>query len=170
MRDYQLIIAYSCIGVSAVVGLGAWHKKDDRIGLAAGGVAAVGLIAVIIMGLAHPGNENRENLPENGENVDGDGDDDGDSAVEEGCSFQFTTSSMSDVWMSGCNMIEILLDGAHLWTLRIGELINSGGTKTVSVSTVCNRTGVFCRPDITMTCIVSDSDSDSDDHMLAGCT
>lgn len=64
MRDYQFIIAYSCIGVSAVVGLGAWHKKDDRIGLAAGGVAGVGLIAVIIMGLLHPGNQNRESVVE----------------------------------------------------------------------------------------------------------
>ena len=58
MKLYQLVIAYSFIGLATVTALGAWYTKRVRLGLAAGVMAAVGLIIVTIAGHADPPDSN----------------------------------------------------------------------------------------------------------------
>lgn len=60
MRTYQLVIAYSFIGVGALVGTGAWYKRWTRMGLAAGGLAAVGLILVTVLNQVDPQDDGNE--------------------------------------------------------------------------------------------------------------
>ena len=54
MKTYQLVIAYSLIGVAALAGLGAWYKQSTRLGISCGTIAAVGLVLVVVLGHADP--------------------------------------------------------------------------------------------------------------------
>lgn len=54
MQTYQLVTAYVVIGAVVALGVGAWYMRRPRVGLAAGAVAAVGLIVVTAMGQIDP--------------------------------------------------------------------------------------------------------------------
>lgn len=54
MRLYQLVIACSFIGVTVLLYLVAWYKRWTRVGMAAGGLAIVGLMLVTLVTQVDP--------------------------------------------------------------------------------------------------------------------
>ena len=54
MQTYQLVIASIFVGATALVAIGGWYTKRTQVALAAGALATVGLVVVIILGLVDP--------------------------------------------------------------------------------------------------------------------
>ena len=54
MQTYQLVITSIFVGATAVVAIGGWYTKSTQVALAAGALATVGLVVVIILGLVDP--------------------------------------------------------------------------------------------------------------------